>query len=94
MNSIVLWIISLIIYLLIGWGTYVTFYSEDNVLVVFAYSVFNRRYRFITFVFWPFELGVVIGQASEKVVEGIRGCSPPLEAFYDEVLRDGRKNLK
>jgi guanosine-3',5'-bis(diphosphate) 3'-pyrophosphohydrolase len=31
---------------------------------------------------------------AEKVVEGIRGCNPPLEAFYDEVLRDGRKKLK
>lgn len=31
---------------------------------------------------------------TEKVVEGIRGCNRPLEAFYDEVLRDGRKKLK
>jgi guanosine-3',5'-bis(diphosphate) 3'-pyrophosphohydrolase len=30
---------------------------------------------------------------AEKVVEGIRGCNPPLEAFYDEVLRDARKKL-
>jgi len=31
---------------------------------------------------------------TEKVVEGIRGCNPSLEALYDEVLQDGRKKLK
>ena len=31
---------------------------------------------------------------AEKVVEGLRGSNPPLEAFYDEVLRSGRKKLE
>lgn len=31
---------------------------------------------------------------AEKVVDGIRGCNEPLEAFYDEIMRDGRKKLK
>lgn len=30
---------------------------------------------------------------TEKVVEGVRGCNPALEAFYDEVLLEGRKKL-
>ncbi len=31
---------------------------------------------------------------AEKVVDGIRGCNLPLEAFYDEIMRDGREKLK
>ncbi len=31
---------------------------------------------------------------AEKVVDGIRGCNQPLEAFYDEIMRDGKKKLQ
>lgn len=31
---------------------------------------------------------------AEKVVNGMRGSNPSFEAFFDEVLRDGRKKLK
>lgn len=31
---------------------------------------------------------------ADRVVEGIRGCNPPLEAYYEEILREGRKKLE
>ena len=42
---------------------------------------------------WPLRRRQEYLDWSERVVAGLRGCNPPLEKLYDQVLREGRHAL-
>jgi guanosine-3',5'-bis(diphosphate) 3'-pyrophosphohydrolase len=42
---------------------------------------------------WPLQRRREYLDWTEQVVAGLRGCNPALEAYYDEILRDGRGHL-
>ncbi|TVP62335.1 MAG: bifunctional (p)ppGpp synthetase/guanosine-3',5'-bis(diphosphate) 3'-pyrophosphohydrolase [Leptolyngbya sp. LCM1.Bin17] len=42
---------------------------------------------------WPLERRLAYLDWSEQVIAGCRGSNPPLEALYDQVLRQGRQQL-
>ena len=42
---------------------------------------------------WSIERRIDYLDWTEQVVAGLRGCNPPLEQYYDEVLLDSRKKI-
>ena len=43
---------------------------------------------------WNLQRRIQYLKWSEKVINGVRGCCPPLEKIFDELQKEGRKILK
>ena len=65
MESIIVWIIGIVIYLLIGWGA------------VLSYDYKNKSASILTLLFWPVDLGSLIELASKYYSIRINIVSKP-----------------